>query len=168
MELNINFNNDSKRQKLIRRYKTPANEKLYSLFLKASTGLGFLTGGATTFALILERFAEFELAVVSATFWGIGFLSRFAYKSLKTKHQELELLDLMLANHGMVSIPEAAIALSVKSEKAESLINSLHEKGFLTLDVSDNGNMIYRLTNYEAPEQNLNEGNNQGDLDGYL
>ncbi len=83
---------------------------------------------------------------------GIGtyqyFKVRRQQKLLSAERCEYELIRLAAENQGAITAVDVAIHLETSHEKAKNLLNTLHQKGVFSLNVHEEGVVVYHLNDF--------------------
>ena len=70
----------------------------------------------------------------------------------QTTTLERSVLQLAKAHHGVLTVTDVTIHTTLSLEEAERTLEQLHLDGFATIDVDDNGALIYRFPSSAANE----------------
>ena len=70
----------------------------------------------------------------------------------QTTTRERTVLQLATAHHGVLTVMDVATHTALSLEEAEQTLNQLHLDGFATIDVDDNGALLYRFPSSTANE----------------
>jgi xanthosine utilization system XapX-like protein len=68
----------------------------------------------------------------------------------QTTSLERSVLQLAKAHHGVLTVTDVATHTTLSLEEAEQILNQLHLDGFATIDVSDNGALLYHFPSSAA------------------